>query len=86
MDVAQAECPRCHGALATEDVVNEDVAPRNKCTMVHCDFCAVGTETLWELGPDGKFHEKFSIEFARDKDAVEYGKFLQRMKDRRVAA
>jgi len=77
------ECPQCGATLSAEHFAKE-VLPKHEVTLLHCEFCSHGWETLWkEQG--GVLHEQYTLEFDAKRDAVDYGKFLQRLKDRRAA-
>ena len=85
MQIVQQECPRCQGALPTEHCACEDLPPLHAVTLMYCDFCGIGTETLWKRDTLGRMHEEFSVECDRSKNPVDLGKLLQRLKDRRAA-
>lgn len=78
------QCPRCGGAIATQDLAVESLPGTGKeLTLLFCDFCLLGIETLWTVFGGARV-EDFSLEFDEHKP-VELGRFLQRLKDRRVA-
>ncbi len=76
------ECPRCHGAIELEHFAREPLVPAHEVTMLYCDFCDYGWETLWRV--DNGRREEFTLEFCSD-DLLKLGKFLQRLYDRRAA-
>ena len=77
------ECPHCHGAIEIEHCAHELLVPSHEVTLLFCDFCARGWETLWRVA-DGRRVEDFTLEFS-GTDPVKLGQFLQRLYDRRAA-
>lgn len=77
------ECLHCGGAIPVEDFASEQLID-NDVTLLHCEFCSMGWETLWERR-GGRRVEQFTVEFSAQSDPVAYGSFLQRLRDRRAA-
>ena len=78
------QCPRCHGLIPTDDFAREPIAHLGKeITLLYCDFCQLGIETLWTV-TQREHLEEFSLEYdAREPENL--GAFKQRLRDRRVA-
>lgn len=82
--ISHQVCPRCSGAIDTEHFAAEHL-PDNRVTLMYCEFCGVGWETLWmKRGPS--WVEDFSCEFSKASDPVKLGMFLQRLRRARCAA
>lgn len=89
--VSHQVCPRCSGAIDTEHFADERM-PRdaksqvlNRVTLMYCEFCNVGWETLWVERSDA-WAEDFTCEFSKASDPVKLGMFLQRLRSARCAA
>lgn len=77
-------CPHCHGAIATENFAHEVlIGTGREVTLLYCDFCDYGIETLWRVIGTGRL-EEFSLEF-NAAEPTKLGQFQQRLKDRRAA-
>ena len=80
-------CPRCDGLISREHYATEPLAghgPDHEVTLIYCEFCRLGRETLWQVHA-GRHFEQFSLDYNQDKDPILFGKFLQRLQDRRVS-
>ncbi|MCO6436519.1 MAG: hypothetical protein J5J06_05480 [Phycisphaerae bacterium] len=77
------QCPRCSGALDREHVAAENVV-NGEITYLYCDFCGVGWETWWELGADGRLHERLTATYDRTRPEP-LAKFLKNLESARAA-
>jgi len=77
------ECPRCRGAVNCEHTAIEDLHS-HILTYLYCEFCGLGIETLWKHTPTCNEHV-LTIHHSGSKDAIELGKFLQRLENARAA-
>ena len=47
-----ANCPHCHGTLPREHYAREPLeghGPDHEVTLIYCEFCRFGRETLWQV-------------------------------------
>ena len=73
------ECPRCHGLCNVEDVKVYS-SPASAVTWIHCAECQFGVDAIWELIA-GEWHRRLVQEHDVRKNPVDYGAFVQRLKD-----
>ena len=78
------ECPHCKGAIGP-DQWSEVTAPDFPyvITLLHCDHCGIGREAAWHTKHGGHRLICF-VDYAKGKNPIDYGKFLQRFRDAQV--
>ncbi|MCK4627076.1 MAG: hypothetical protein KAV00_17320 [Phycisphaerae bacterium] len=75
------QCRCCRGYINREHCVEIVAAPgRELIDMEYCDSCEQGWETLIEIH-DGCRVPQWSLLHSPRKNPVEFGKFMQRLKD-----
>ncbi len=77
------QCPRCSGYCNREHYAEEPIRD-GKITLLYCEFCRRGWETVFRLDGDQYVYD-FHAEHSSDRP-IELGKFLQRLKDARCIA
>jgi len=73
------QCPQCEGVIDRQHFAQVEFVDRVD-EHLYCDFCGRG----WEVSRyrDGDF---FVLDFNERTEPINFGKFLQRLEDARVA-
>lgn len=70
-------CPRCRRAVRREHVVVEDLRVNGSCiSLVYCEFCERGFETLWRA-----LYSNWQLDFTVVHDGRKLDEFRQRIEE-----
>lgn len=72
------QCPRCSGLINREHFVQMEEWD-HVTTMLYCQHCDYGKESLWDKDRDGLLHHNFSLDYVGSSEPQALGRLRERI-------